>query len=95
MEATTRATLRARSNREQRVVTRHGLRPSHAATPPSRRMPPGAPFAKISATPTNMSRGRFPIHGPPGEDIHSPSPRLLENRATPKTTTAEQNTKSP
>ena len=40
MDATPRATFRDRTNRERPVVTRHGLRSPHAATPPLRRMPP-------------------------------------------------------
>jgi hypothetical protein len=95
MEATTRATSRARTNPEQPVVTRHGLRSSHAATSSSRQMPRGAPFAKINATGLNMRRGRFPIHGPRGGKIHSPSPRQLQNRTGSEITTAEQNPKSP
>ena len=43
------------------VVTRHGLRSPHAATPPLRRMPPGTPFTKISANVPVISRGQIPI----------------------------------
>ena len=50
MAATTRATSHDRTNREQPVVTRHGLHSPPAATPPLRRTPRGVPFAKISAT---------------------------------------------
>ena len=50
MAATTCATSRARTNREQHVVTRHGLRSPHAATPTLRRMPQSSPFARIGAT---------------------------------------------
>ena len=42
------------------VVTRHASRPSHAATPPLRRMRQYTPFATISATGLNMSRGQLP-----------------------------------
>ena len=72
MAATTRTTSRASINRDHPVVTRHGLRSSQAATPLLRRMPPGAPFAKISATELNFSRGQFPIQSPPGHKSHSP-----------------------
>jgi len=40
MEATPRATSRARINREHPVVTRHGVRAPDAATPKLRRRPP-------------------------------------------------------
>jgi hypothetical protein len=69
MEATPRATSRARTNREQPVVSRHGLRSPHAATPPLQRLLPGAPIAKISATGRNVSRGQFPIQCPLGENL--------------------------
>jgi hypothetical protein len=95
MAATTRATSRDRTTREQSVVTRHGLHSPHAATPPSRGTPPGAPFAKISATGLNVSRGQFPIHGPPGGKFHSRSPRQRERRAGFTIASTEQNPKSP
>ena len=56
MEAIPRATPRARTNRERPLVTRHGLRSSHAATPLLRRMRQYTLFTKISATEPNMSR---------------------------------------
>ena len=78
MEAIPRATSRICTNRERRLVTPHGLRSSHAATPPLRRMRQHTLFAKISATGLNMSRRRFPIHGPPGEQIS-----LIKSPPTP------------
>jgi hypothetical protein len=95
MEATTRATSRACTNREQPVVTRHGLRSPHAATPKSQRMPPGAPCAKISATGLILSRGQITIHGPSGEKFHSPGPHQRQHQADFAITTAEQNPKHP
>ena len=74
MAATTRATARARTNREQHVVTRHGLRLLHAATPPLRRMPPGASFARISATGLDISRGQLPIHDRLAKNITHQAP---------------------
>jgi hypothetical protein len=78
MEATTRATSRDRTNREQ-----------------SRRMPPSAPFAKISATKPNFSRGQFPIHAPSGEKSHSPGLYQRQHRAGFAIKSAEQNPNSP
>jgi hypothetical protein len=95
MAATTRATSRDRTNREQPVVTRHGLRSPHAATPPLQRMPPGVPFARISATGLNVSRGRFPIHGPPGEKSHSPSHHQRQRRTAFAITSIEQKLEIP
>ena len=60
MQAAPRATSRTRINREHLVVTRHGLRLPHAATPKLRRMPPGTPFAQISANVLHASRRRDP-----------------------------------
>ena len=74
MAATTRATSRPRTNREQPVVTRHSLYSPPAATPKLRRMPPGTPFATIGATRLDISSGQFPMNGPSGEKSHSPSP---------------------
>jgi hypothetical protein len=95
MAATTRATSRDRTDREQPVVTRHGLRLPHAATPPLQRMPPGVPFARIGATGLNVSSGRFPIHGPPGEKSHSPSHHQRQRRTDFAITSIKQNSKSP
>ena len=81
LEATPRATSRICTNRERPLVTRHGLRSSHAATPPLRRMRQYTLFATISATGPNMSRGQLPIHGPPDETSHSTSPRRRQRRA--------------
>jgi hypothetical protein len=53
------------------------------------------PFATISATGPNMSRGQLPIHAPPGEQSHSTSPRRRQRRAGFAVATAEQNFKSP
>ena len=50
MEATPRATSRARINREHPVVTRHGLRSPHAATPPLQRMPQARPSPRSAQT---------------------------------------------
>jgi hypothetical protein len=74
MEAIPRATPRAHINPEQPVVTRHGLRSPHVATPSLRRMRQYTRFAKISATALNISRGQLLIHGPPGDKFHSPNP---------------------
>ena len=95
MEATPRATSHARINREHPVVNRHGLRSPHAATPPLRRTPPGTPFTKISANVLDISRGRFPIHAPPGEKSHSPSSRRFLPPTGSAVTTTKQNSKSP
>ena len=95
LEATPRATSRICTNRERPLVTRHGLRSSHAATPPLLRMRQHTLFATISATGPNMSRGQLPIHGPTGETSHSTSPRQRQRRAGFAVTTAEQNFKSP
>ena len=95
MEAIPRATPRARSNRECPLVTRHGLRSSHAATPLLRRMRQYTLFATISPTGLNMRRGQLPIHAPPGDKSHSTSPRRLQLTAGFAVTTAEQNFKSP
>ena len=80
MEAIPRATSRNSTNRERSLVTRHALRSSHAATPPLPRMRQYTPFATISATGLNMSRGQLPIHAPPGEQSHSTSPRPAPSR---------------
>ena len=77
------------------LVTRHGLRSSHAATPPLRRMRQYTLFAKISATGLNMSRGQLPIHGPPGNKSHSSSPRRHQRRAGFAITATKQNSQSP
>ncbi len=95
MEATPRATSRARTNREHFVVTRHGLRSPHAATPLLRRMPPGTPFTKISANVLNISRCQIPILASPGGKSHSPSSRRFQRPAGSAVTTTEQNSKSP
>ena len=76
-------------------MTRHALRSSHATTPPLRRMRQYTPFATISATGLNMSRGQLPIHEPPNEKSHSTSPSRRQRRAGFAVTTAEQNFKSP
>jgi hypothetical protein len=60
-----------------------------------RRMRQYTPFATISATGLNMSRGQLPIHEPPGEQSHSTSPSRRQRRAGFAVTTAEQNFKSP
>jgi hypothetical protein len=95
MAATTRATSRGLANREQPIVTRHGLRSPHAAKSPLQRMPPDAPFARIGATGLNISRGQIPIHGPPGEKSHSPTPRQRQRGAGFAITATGQNPKSP
>ena len=95
LEATPRATSRICTNRERPLVTRHALRSSHAATPPLRRMRPYAPFAKLSATGPNMSRGQLPIHAPPDEKSHSTSPRRRQRPAGFAVTSTKQNFKSP
>jgi hypothetical protein len=95
MEATTRATSRAHTNRELPVVTRHGLRSHHAAKPPLRRMPQYTLSAKISATGLNMSRGQLPFHGPTGDKFYAPSPRRLQRRAGFAIISIKQNSKSP
>jgi hypothetical protein len=95
MAATTRATTRDRTNREQSVVTRHGLRSPQAAILPLRRMPQGAPFAKIGATGLDMTRGQFRMNGLPAEKSHSPSPRQCQRRAGSEMTSTKQNSKSP
>jgi hypothetical protein len=59
------------------------------------RMRQYTPFATISATGLNMSRGQLPIHAPPGEQSHSTSPRRRQRRAGFAVATAEQNFKSP
>ncbi len=83
MEATPRATSRARPNRGHPVVTRHGLRSPHAATPPLRRMPPSTPFAKTSANVLDISPGQIPILASPGEKSHSPSSRRFQPQPVP------------
>ena len=97
MEATTRATARARINRGHPVVTRHGLRSPHAATPPLRRMPPGTPFTKISANVLDISRGQIPILASTSAKYHSPSSRQRQRqrRAGCATISTEQKSKSP
>jgi hypothetical protein len=91
MAATTRATSRDRTNREQPVVTRHGLHSPPATTPPLQPMPPGVAFARISATGLNVSRGQYLIHGPSGEKSHSPGPRQRQRRAGLAIASNEQN----
>jgi hypothetical protein len=65
MAATTRATSRDRTNREQSVVTRHGLHSPPAATPPLRRMPGAYPSPRsarqawISAAASSRSTVRL------------------------------------
>ena len=75
MDATPRATSRARINREHPVVTRHSLRAPHAAAPPLRRMPPGTPFTQISTNMPDISRGQITILAPPGGKSHPPGSR--------------------
>jgi hypothetical protein len=95
MEATSRATSRTRINREHPVVTRHGLRSPHAAKPPLRRMRQYALFANVNATGLKMNRGQLPIHGPPDQKSHSPSPHRLQCRADLAISSTTQNSKSP
>jgi hypothetical protein len=80
MEPTTRATSHARTNREQPVVTRHGLRSSHAATPVAANTPRRA-LRQNQRDRLNISRGQFPIRRPTGEKFHSTSPRRRHRRA--------------
>jgi hypothetical protein len=72
MVPTTRTTSHDRTNREQSVVTRHGLHTPDAATPPSWRMLPAAPFITVGAPGLTGSRGQFAIHGLSGERSRSP-----------------------
>ena len=95
MEATPRATSRARINREHPVVTRHGLPSPLAATPPLRRMHPGTPFTKISAHVLDISRGRVPTLASQGEKSHSPRYRPFRDRTGFAITATGQNAKSP
>jgi hypothetical protein len=95
MAATTRATSRARANREQLVVTRHGLCSPHAATPPSRPMPPATPFSKIRPNVLDISCGRIPLPDPPGETSYSTRPRQCQRRAGFAISSNEQDSKSP
>jgi hypothetical protein len=84
MEATPRATSRARINREHTVVTRYGLRSSHAATPKLQLMPPGAPLATIGTTGLDMTRGQFPMNGLPGENLTHQVPANASTGPAPK-----------
>jgi hypothetical protein len=83
MAATTRATTHERTNREQSVVTRHGLRLPQAAILPLRQVPPGAPFAKFSATGLSVGLGQFAIHRPPAEKSHFPIPANVSAELAP------------
>jgi Putative transposase len=69
--------------------------PPHAATPPFRPTPTHTPFDKIRTTGVNISRSQLPIHGPPGEEPHSPSRRRSLHGASAAITTARQIPKSP
>jgi hypothetical protein len=95
MEATPRATSRARINREHPVVTRHGLRSPLPATPPLRRMHLGTPFTKITANVLDISRGQIPILPLPGAKSHSPGSRRFQRPAGSAVSTTKQNAKSP
>ena len=95
MAATPRATSRARINREHHVVTRHGLRSPHAATPPLRRTPPGTPFSKISANVLDISRDQIPILASPGQKSHSPTSRRFQRPNGSAVIATKQNSKSP
>ena len=95
MAATPRATSRARTNREHHVVTRHGLRSPHAATPPLRRMPQARPSPRSAQTCWISAAARSQFIASPGEKSHSPSPRQRQRRAGSAITTTKQNTKSP
>ncbi len=74
MEATPRAASHALTNREHPVVTRHGLRSSHAETPPFRSLPPCMLLAKTSEKRWHLDRSQIPIKGLNGENSHSPAP---------------------
>ena len=74
MAATTRATARDRTNREQHVVTRRRLRLRYAATPTLQRMPQSAPCVRIGGKLLSLSRSRFPIHHPPGDEFSRTEP---------------------
>jgi hypothetical protein len=95
MAATTRATVPARTNREQHVVTRRRLRLRYAATPPLQRMPQSAPCVRMSGKLLSLRCRWFPIHHPPGDESHAPSRRQRPNRAGCATTSTAQNTKYP
>ena len=95
MEATPRATSRARINREHPVVTRHGVRTPDAATPKLRRRPPGTPVANIRLDVLDISRGQMPLPDSSGEKSHSPMPRQRQRQAGFAITTTKQNSKSP
>jgi hypothetical protein len=95
MAGTTRATSRARVNREQHVLTRHGLCSPQGAIPLSRQMLPGVSSARISATGLNISRGQFPGNGARGVKSHSPGHRQRPRRGGFAIKFNEQNSKSP
>jgi hypothetical protein len=95
MAATTRATVHVRTNRETHLVTRRRLRLRYAATPPLQRMPQSAPYVGISGKLLSLSRSRFQIHHPPGDESNAPSRRQRPNRAGCATTPTAQNAKSP
>jgi hypothetical protein len=95
MEATPRATSRARGNREKLIVTRHGLCSAHAATLPLRSMAQCTPFAKIAAGKTNISSSQHPYHGSSRQKSQLPSRRNAPQRGGVAITTDRQNPKSP
>ena len=73
MATTPRPASRACINREHPVVTRHGLRSPHTATPSLLRMPTHTLFTNVSANVLDISRGQIPILASPGEKSRSPS----------------------
>ena len=85
-----RSTARSMRQPKRPVVTRHGLRSPHAATPPLRRMPPITPVTRIRPNVVDISRGQSSINGPPGEKSHSPMSRQLLRRAGSAITGTEQ-----
>jgi hypothetical protein len=95
MEATTRATSRASTNRERPVVIRHGLRSPHAETLQFRRTAPGTSFANTGVKVLNINRIQLPTMYSPGEQSLSPNAHRPRRRAGFATTKAKQNSKSP
>src|SRR5271165_3563113 len=95
METTPRATSSGRTNRERPVVTRHGLRPPHAATPKFRPMTTDTPFDKIVANAPKSSSGPIPIQRPRGAKPHSPRPCRQLRCPRPAIITPGQKPKSP
>jgi hypothetical protein len=95
MAATPRPTSCTRTNRENLLVTRHGLRSPHVETPSFRPTPRCTPFARIRAETLTIARTDPPIHAPPDEKSLPPRSRRPYGDAGDTIGADTQNQKSP